>query len=89
MGQRFRGRLSDISQGGLAMKFHLSQKKHIRVLFGRKLHISIPVAGKPPELNVYGLVLSINPVQEERNEYKLHLVFDTPMEQEALQQVLG
>ncbi len=89
MGQRFKGRLSDISLGGLAMKFHLSQKKHIRVLFGRKLHISIPVAGRPPELNVYGLVLSINPVEEEGNEYKLHFVFDTPMEQEALQQVLG
>ena len=60
MGQRFKGRLSDISRGGLAMKFHLSQKKHMRVLFGRKLHISIPVAGKPPELNIYGAVLSIN-----------------------------
>ncbi|MCI5149095.1 MAG: hypothetical protein D3916_06880 [Candidatus Electrothrix sp. MAN1_4] len=89
MGQRFKGRLSDISRGGLAMKFHLSQKKHIRVLFGRKLHISIPVAATPPELSVYGLVLSINPVEEEGNEYKLHFVFDTPMEQEALQQVLG
>ncbi len=89
MGQRFKGQLSDISRGGLAMKFHLSQKKHIRVLFGRKLHMSIPVAGKPPELNVYGLVLSINPVEEEGNEYKLHFVFDAPMEQESLQQVLG
>ncbi|MCW5203288.1 cyclic nucleotide-binding domain-containing protein [Desulfobulbus sp. US4] len=89
MGQRFKGRLSDISRGGLAMKFHLSQKKHIRVLFGRKLHISIPVAGKPPELNVYGAVLSINPAEEDGNEYKLHFVFDAPMEQEALQQVLG
>ncbi|WP_446008721.1 HEAT repeat domain-containing protein [Candidatus Electrothrix sp.] len=89
MGQRFKGRLSDISRGGLAMNFHLSQKKHIRVLFGRKLHISIPVAGKTPELHVYGLVLSISPVEEEGNEYKLHFVFDTPMEQETLQQVLG
>ena len=89
MGQRFKGRLSDISRGGLAMKFHLSQKKHMRVLFGRKLHISIPVAGKPPELNIYGAVLSINPAEEEGNEYKLHFVFDAPMEQEALQQVLG
>jgi HEAT repeat protein/CRP-like cAMP-binding protein len=89
MGQRFKGRLSDISRGGLAMKFHLSQKKHIRVLFGRKLHISIPIAGTPPELNVYGIVLSINPAEEEGSEYKLHFVFDTPMEQEALQQVLG
>jgi CRP-like cAMP-binding protein len=89
MGQRFKGRLSDISRGGLAMKFHLSQKKHIRVLFGRKLHISIPVAGTTPELNVYGVVLSINPVEEEGSEYELHFVFDTPMEQEVLQQVLG
>ncbi|RWX50339.1 hypothetical protein VU00_10941 [Candidatus Electrothrix marina] len=45
----------------------------MRVLFGRKLHISIPVAGKPPELNIYGAVLSINPAEEEGNEYKLHL----------------
>lgn len=89
MGQRFKGRLSDISRGGLAMKFHLAQKKHIRVLFGRKLHISIPVAGKPPELNVYGTVLSINPAEGEGSEYKLHFVFDAPMEQEALQLVLG
>ncbi|MCI5131660.1 MAG: hypothetical protein D3904_09075 [Candidatus Electrothrix sp. EH2] len=89
MGQRFKGRLSDISRGGLAMKFNLAQKKHIRVLFGRKLHISIPVAGKSPELNVYGAVLSISPTEEKENEYKLHFVFDAPMEQEALQQVLG
>ena len=89
MGQRFKGRLSDISRGGLAMKFHLAQRKHIRVLFGRKLHISIPVAGKSPELNVYGTVLSISPTEEKENEYKLHFVFDAPMEQEALQQVLG
>ena len=71
------------------MKFHLSQKKHLRVLFGRRLHITIPVAGNPPELNVYGTVLSINPAEEEGNEYKLHFVYDAPMEQDALQQVLG
>ncbi|MCI5140657.1 MAG: hypothetical protein D3909_02800, partial [Candidatus Electrothrix sp. ATG1] len=89
MGQRFKGRLSDISRGGLAMKFFLSQKKHIRVLFGRKLHITIPVAGKPYELNIYGTVLSINPAEEEGQEYKLHFVFDAPLEPGTLQQVLG
>ncbi len=89
MGQKFKGKLSDISRGGLAMHFHLAQKKHIRVLFGRKLHISIPVAGKPPELNLYGAVLSINPIAPESHEYKLHFVFDAPLEQETLQTVLG
>ena len=89
MGQRFKGRLSDISQGGLAMNFHLAQKKHIRVLFGRRLHITVPVAGVPPQLNVQGTVMSISQADEKTNRYTLHFVFDTPLEREVLQTVLG
>ncbi|MCI5222402.1 MAG: hypothetical protein D3924_06975 [Candidatus Electrothrix sp. AR4] len=89
MGQKFKGKLSDISRGGLAMKFHLAQKKHIRVLFGRRLHITVPVAGNPSELNLYGAVMSISQMEPESNEYKLHFVFDAPLKQETLQVVLG
>jgi HEAT repeat protein/CRP-like cAMP-binding protein len=89
MGQRFKGKLSDISRGGLAMHFHLAQEKHIRVLFGRRLHITVPVAGSPPKLNTYGSVTSIKRVEPKSSEYKLHFVFDAPLEQETLQMVLG
>ena len=89
IGQKFKGRLSDVSRGGLSMVFRMSQQKHIRVLLGRNMQISIPVVGTPPELNVHGQVLSIQPADEEAGEYKISLVFDEELEQEALQTVLG
>jgi HEAT repeat protein/CRP-like cAMP-binding protein len=88
-GQRFKGRLSDVSRGGLALHFRIAQQKDVRVLLGRKMHIVIPVVGIPPILEVYGQVLSVNPVAGNSNENKIHLVFDEPLPQETLQVVLG
>ncbi|MCW5198995.1 cyclic nucleotide-binding domain-containing protein [Desulfobulbus sp. F3] len=89
IGQKFRGRLSDVSRGGLSMVFRMAQQKHIRVLLGRNMQITIPVVGNSPELNVHGQVLSIQPADEEAGEYKISLVFDDALEQEELQTVLG
>ncbi len=89
IGQKFKGRLADVSRGGLSMVFRISQQKHIRVLLGRNMQITIPVAGTPPELNVQGQVLSIQPADEEAGEYKISLVFDQELEQEELQKGLG
>jgi CRP-like cAMP-binding protein len=87
--QRFKGRLADVSRGGLAMHFRIAQQKDVRVLLGRKMHIAIPVVGIPPTLDVYGRVLSINPIAGNTQEHKIHLVFDDPLPQETLQVVLG
>ncbi|WP_417914037.1 cyclic nucleotide-binding domain-containing protein [Candidatus Electronema sp. JM] len=89
IGQKFKGRLADVSRGGLSMVFRMAQQKHIRVLLGRNMQITIPVIGNPPELNVQGQVLSIQPADEEMGEYKISLVFDDALEQEELQTVLG
>uniref|UniRef100_UPI0040574594 cyclic nucleotide-binding domain-containing protein n=1 Tax=Candidatus Electronema sp. TaxID=2698783 RepID=UPI0040574594 len=89
IGQKFRGKLSDVSRGGLSMIFRMAQQKHIRVLLGRNMRITIPVAGSPSELDVQGQVLSIQPADEEMGEYKISLVFDEELEQEELQMVLG
>jgi hypothetical protein len=71
------------------MIFRMAQQKHIRVLLGRNMRITIPVAGSPSELDVQGQVLSIQPADEEMGEYKISLVFDQELEQEELQTVLG
>ncbi|CAK8723063.1 MAG: cAMP-binding domain of CRP or a regulatory subunit of cAMP-dependent protein kinase [Candidatus Electronema aureum] len=89
LGQKFKGRLFDVSRGGLSMVFRMAQQKHIRVLLGRNMQITIPVVGSPPELNVQGQVLSIQPADEEMGEYKISLVFGDALEQEELQTVLG
>jgi HEAT repeat protein len=89
IGQKFKGRLADVSRGGLSMVFRMAQQKHIRVLLGRNMRITIPVAGSPSELDVQGQVLSIQPADEEMGEYKISLVFDEELEQEELQTVLG
>jgi hypothetical protein len=89
IGQKFKGRLADVSRGGLSMVFRMAQQKHIRVLLGRNMQITIPVVGNVSELNVQGQVLSIQPADEEAGEYKISLVFDDSLEQEELQTVLG
>jgi c-di-GMP-binding flagellar brake protein YcgR len=89
IGQKFKGKLADVSRGGLSMVFRMAQQKHIRVLLGRNMRITIPVAGSPSELDVQGQVLSIQPADEEMGEYKISLVFDEELEQEELQTVLG
>jgi HEAT repeat protein/CRP-like cAMP-binding protein len=88
-GQRFKGKLADVSRGGLAMHFRMAQPKDARVLLGRRMHVTIPVAAAPPELDVLGQVLSIRPVELESGEHRLHLEFDEPLGKELLQTVLG
>lgn len=89
VGQKFKGKLSDVSRGGLAMHFRMAQPKDVRVLLGRRMHVTIPVAATPPELDVQGRVLSIRPVEPESGEHRLHLEFDEPLGKELLQTVLG
>ncbi|WP_417909128.1 cyclic nucleotide-binding domain-containing protein [Candidatus Electronema sp. PJ] len=89
IGQKFKGKLADVSRGGLSMIFRMAQQKHIRVLLGRNMQITIPVVGSLSELNVQGQVQSIQPADEEAGEYKISFLFDDPLEQEELQTVLG
>jgi HEAT repeat protein len=99
IGQKFKGRLADVSRGGLSMIFRMMQQKHIRVLLGRTMQITIPVAGNPSELGVQGRVLSITQAEptptkasgpgQEFGEYKISLEFDDPLENDQLQLVLG
>jgi c-di-GMP-binding flagellar brake protein YcgR len=98
LGQKFKGRLADVSRGGLSMTFRMMQQKHIRVLLGRTMQITIPVVGSPNGLDVRGQVLSIKQADpaptktaalEAAGEYKLSLEFDEPLEHEQLQLVLG
>ncbi len=97
LGQKFKGRLADVSRGGLSMTFRMMQQKHVRVLLGRTMQITIPVVGSVSGLDVRGQVLSIKQADptpttktaQEIGEYKVSLEFDEPLEHDQLQQVLG
>ncbi len=97
IGQKFKGRLADVSRGGLSMTFRMMQQKHIRVLLGRTMQITIPVVGSPNELDVQGQVLSITQAEptptkvsgQDVGEYKISLEFEEPLENDQLQLVLG
>lgn len=98
IGQKFKGRLADVSRGGLSLTFRMMQQKHIRVLLGRTMQVTIPVGGSPEGLNVRGQVLSIKQAEptpiktttkDVGGEYKISLEFADPLDHEQLQLVLG
>jgi CRP-like cAMP-binding protein/HEAT repeat protein len=89
IGRGFPGDLYNISQGGLALKIRIAKKENGRLLLGRKMRITIPVAEDPPQLHVHGRTLSIHPEQENTDKFLVHLIFAEPLERSTLQTILG
>ncbi len=87
IGQGFKGKLLNISKGGLALQIRTKQESG-RVLLGRKMQITIPTGGKIAQLQVIGLVLAIHQVTG-KNECIVHFRFVKPLDQDRLQSVLG
>lgn len=89
IGRGFRGELADISKGGLAFLIRISRKDNTRLLLGRNMRITIPVAGDPAHLHLDGLAISIQPLQLLESEFSVHIKFPELLYEDALQQILG
>lgn len=89
IGRGFNAQLSDISKGGLALHICIAKPENGRLLRGKKMQITIPVGGEPPQLHVHGQVQAVHPSKPEHNDFLIHLAFHEELEQEDLQSILG
>jgi CRP-like cAMP-binding protein len=89
IGHEFRGELSDISKGGLALVINIAEQEHGRLLLGRNMQVIIPIGSKPGFLLVRGRVQAVHPAGPEDNNFLVHTVFHDELTQEAVQAILG
>ncbi len=89
IGRGFQGDLHDVSRGGLALKIRIAKRENGRLLLGRKMRITVPVAGEPPQVHVHGQALSVHPETEKGDDFLVHLIFDQELDPEVLQTILG
>ena len=89
IGRGFRAETADISQGGLAFLIRISRQENARLLLGRRMQIVLPVGGKIKHLHLKGLVIGVQPFHILENDFSVHFKFDHPLEQQALQNILG
>jgi len=89
IGRGFRAETADISLGGLAFLIRISRQENARLLLGRRMQIVLPVGGKTQFMHLKGLVIGIQPFQVLENDFSVHFRFDQPLEQQALQSILG
>ncbi len=91
-GIALQGNMGDVSIGGIFFTIHISQKRHVRLLLGRKILVSL--IGGPPDnpltSGVAGVVVAIY-VQDPTNgdlasyaQYSVHVQFDQPLREADL-----
>jgi CRP-like cAMP-binding protein len=89
IGTEFSGELFNISTGGLALKIRVIKEESGRLFQGKNMRIDIPIGGDNPPLTVIGHVLAVHPVNLDKNDYLIHLIFDKQLAQQSLQLILG
>ncbi len=89
IGRGFRGELADISRGGLSFLVRISRKENTRLLLGRTMRITIPVASDPDHLHVDGLAIGVAPFHLLESDFSVHIKFSEPLAQNILQTILG
>ena len=89
IGRGFRAETADISQGGLSFLIRISRQENARLLLGRRMQVVLPVGGKAQHLNLKGLVIGIQPLQIQENDFSVHFKLDHPLEPQGLQSILG
>ncbi|GAB4342692.1 MAG: hypothetical protein Kow0089_17970 [Desulfobulbaceae bacterium] len=83
----FRGEMTDISQGGLSFVVRITRKENSRLLLGRLINISVPVAGRPDKL-LRGTVIGVQIVDPIVSDYSVHVKFLKELDVHGLQVIL-
>lgn len=89
IGGEFKGKLNDMSKGGLALRIRVAREENGRLLLDKKMQITIPVGGNKPQLHVHGQVLAVHPVTSDHNDFLVHIIFDKELDQEIMMSILG
>jgi len=89
IGGEFKGKLNNMSKGGLALQIRVARGENGRMLLDKKMQITIPVGGKIPQLHIRGQVLAVHPFTSDHNDFLVHFIFDKELDQETLMLILG
>jgi len=82
-----KGELFDISAGGISFFLRISQKKNVRLLFGRKIRLVL-ASMIAKSLNLTGTILAIKSQPVVGNEYSVHVRFDKVLEPDVLRSLI-
>ena len=89
IGRGFRGELADISEGGLSFLVRITKRENTRLLLGRTMRVTIPVAADPDHVQVEGLAIGVAPFHLLESDFSVHLRFNDPLPQDILQTIIG
>jgi len=82
----FRGELDNISPGGLAFLIRIVKRENRRMLFGRKLLVSVPCDGKKLQFTGHVVAVTVNNLQD--HDYAVHVAFEQSVPQETIQPLI-
>lgn|GEM_PF-482607 len=89
VGKVFKGRLIDLSAGGLSFFIKLQNKESARMLLGRRLQMQFPISTAFSE-SIYegtGTVVAVH--YHLSLDYSVHVRFDTPMDPAVIEKITG
>ena len=82
----FRGELDNICQGGLSFLIRIVNRDNRRMLFGRRLIISVQT--EEGGLQFTGTVVAVTIHSFQDHDYAVHIAFDKPVSEEAIAPLL-
>ena len=82
----FKGELDNISQGGLSFLIRIVNRDNRRMLFGRRLFISVQAEDGP--FTFTGSVVAVTIQSFQDHDYAIHIAFDKPVAEEVIAPLL-
>ena len=82
----YRGELDNVSQGGLAFLLRIVNRDNRRMLFGRRLQITIVLDSE--KMTLTGTVVAVTMHDLQTRDYAIHLAFDQQINKESVQALL-
>jgi hypothetical protein len=88
MGRGFAGELSDISAGGMSFTLKTSKKESIRMLLGRRVHLTFDLPLKKLKYRTIDQTMTVIAAQPQVfDDYSVHLKFDTKWAQKLIDEI--
>jgi c-di-GMP-binding flagellar brake protein YcgR len=88
MGRGYAGELSDISAGGMSFTIKTSKKESIRMLLGRRVHVSFRLPLKKFNYRNIDQAMTVIAAQPQVfDDYSIHLKFDMKWTQKIIDEI--
>ena len=87
IGNAFKGKLADISRGGISFFIRSSNPKNARILLGRKLHLQfiLNASGKDYNIQKQGMVIGV--IFQMFNNYSIHIKFQDLFDESLIERL--